>query len=36
MNEDNKLVAERRSKLATLRESGNPFVNNFQPKDFAT
>lgn len=35
MNEDNKLVAERRSKLATLRESGNPFVNNFQPKDFA-
>lgn len=33
--EDNKLIAERRSKLATLRESGNPFINDFQPKDFA-
>ena len=35
MNEDNKLVTERKSKLATLRELGNPFVNDFQPKDFA-
>ncbi|BAS67811.1 lysine--tRNA ligase [Bathymodiolus septemdierum thioautotrophic gill symbiont] len=35
MNEDNKLVTERKSKLAALRELGNPFVNDFQPKDFA-
>lgn len=35
MNEDNKLITERRSKLATLRESGNPFVNDFQPQDLA-
>ncbi len=35
MNEqdDNKLIAERKSKLAVLREQGNPFVNNFKPKD---
>ncbi len=33
--EDNKLIAERRSKLARLRETGNPFINDFQPKDFA-
>jgi lysyl-tRNA synthetase class 2 len=33
--EDNKLVAERRSKLATLRTKGNPFVNDFKPQNFA-
>ena len=35
MNEqdDNKLIAERKSKLAALRERGNPFVNDFKPKD---
>ncbi|AYQ56520.1 Lysine--tRNA ligase [Bathymodiolus thermophilus thioautotrophic gill symbiont] len=33
--EDNKLVAERRTKLATLRVAGNPFVNDFKPQDFA-
>ncbi len=33
--EDNKLIVERKSKLATLREAGNPFINDFQPKDFA-
>ena len=35
MNEqdDNKLIAERKSKLAALREQGNPFVNDFKPKD---
>ena len=37
MNEqdENKLIAERKSKLAFLREEGNPFVNDFQPKDLA-
>jgi len=30
---DNKLIAERKSKLAALREQGNPFVNDFKPKD---
>ena len=37
MNEqdENKLIAERRSKLASLREEGNPFVNDFKPKDLA-
>ncbi len=29
--DDNKLIAERRAKLATLREAGNPFPNNFRP-----
>jgi len=29
-SEDNKLVAERRSKLSTLREQGNPFPNDFR------
>lgn len=28
--EDNKLIAERRAKLAELRESGNPFPNDFR------
>jgi len=31
--DDNKLIAERKSKLAALREQGNPFVNDFKPKD---
>ena len=37
MNEqdENKLIAERKSKLASLREKGNPFVNDFKPKDLA-
>ena len=37
MNEqdENKLIAERKSKLASLREQGNPFVNDFKPKDLA-
>ena len=37
MNEqdENKLIAERKSKLASLREEGNPFVNDFKPKDLA-
>ena len=36
MNEqdENKLIAERKSKLASLRKEGNPFVNDFKPKDF--
>jgi lysyl-tRNA synthetase class 2 len=29
--DENKLIAERRSKLATLREAGNPFPNTFRP-----
>ncbi|WP_328185690.1 lysine--tRNA ligase [Marinobacter sp. OP 3.4] len=29
-SEDNKLIAERRSKLAELREGGNPFPNDFR------
>jgi lysyl-tRNA synthetase class 2 len=33
--DENKLIAERRSKLASLREEGNPFVNDFKPKDLA-
>ena len=37
MNEqdENKLIAERKSKLASLRKEGNPFVNDFKPKDLA-
>ena len=35
MTEDNKLIAERRSKLATLREAGNPFINDFKPEHLA-
>ncbi len=35
MNEDNKLIAERKSKLVALRKLGNPFVNDFQPQNFA-
>ncbi len=33
--DNNKLIAERKSKLAVLREQGNPFVNDFKPEDFA-
>jgi len=33
--DENKLIAERKSKLASLREEGNPFVNDFKPKDLA-
>jgi len=33
--DENKLIAERKSKLASLREVGNPFVNDFKPKDIA-
>ena len=29
--DENKLIAERKSKLALLRESGNPYVNDFTP-----
>ena len=37
MNEqdENKLIAERKSKLASLRKEGNPFVNDFKPKDLS-
>ncbi|SFV75979.1 Lysyl-tRNA synthetase (class II) [hydrothermal vent metagenome] len=33
--DDNKLIAERRAKLALLREQGNPFVNDFKPTHLA-
>ena len=33
--DENKLISERKSKLASLREEGNPFVNDFKPKDLA-
>lgn len=33
--DDNKLITERKDKLATLREQGNPFVNGFVPADFS-
>jgi len=33
--DDNKLIAERKSKLATLREAGNPFINNLKPTHLA-
>jgi lysyl-tRNA synthetase class 2 len=33
--DDNKLIAERKSKLALLREMGNPFVNDFKPENLA-
>jgi lysyl-tRNA synthetase class 2 len=29
---DNKLIIERKNKLQTLREQGNPFVNDFKPQ----
>lgn len=33
--DDNKLIAERKSKLDKLREAGNPFVNDFKPEHLA-
>lgn len=33
--DDNKLIAERKSKLDKLREAGNPFVNDFKPENLA-
>ena len=33
--EENKLIAERKSKLALLRENGNPFINDFKPLNLA-
>ena len=33
--DDNKLIAERKSKLAALREAGNPFINNLKPTHLA-
>ncbi len=34
--EENKLISERKSKLALLRESGNPYVNDFKPLNLAS
>jgi lysyl-tRNA synthetase class 2 len=33
--DDNKLIDERREKLKALRERGNPYPNDFRPKDLA-
>ncbi|MDD3266756.1 MAG: lysine--tRNA ligase [Burkholderiales bacterium] len=33
--DENRLIAERRQKLAKLRENGNPFPNDFKPKDYS-
>lgn len=33
--DDNKLIAERKLKLDTLRQTGNPFVNDFKPNNLA-
>jgi lysyl-tRNA synthetase class 2 len=33
--DNNKLITERRLKLAALREAGNPFINDFKPANFA-
>ena len=33
--DENKLIAERRSKLASIREKGNAFPNEFRREDFA-
>ena len=33
--DENKLIAERRTKLALLRAAGNPFPNNFRRGDYA-
>ncbi|MGG7605992.1 lysine--tRNA ligase [Massilia sp. BKSP1R2A-1] len=33
--DENKIMAERRAKLAALRQQGNPFPNDFVPKDKA-
>ena len=34
--DENKLIAERKSKLALLRESGNPYINDFTPLNLAS
>jgi len=34
--DDNKLIAERKSKLALLRQSGNPYINDFKPQNLAS
>ena len=34
--DENKLIAERKSKLALLREAGNPFINDFKPQNLAS
>jgi lysyl-tRNA synthetase class 2 len=34
-HEENKIMAERRAKLAALRQRGNPFPNDFVPQDKA-
>ncbi|MDC1447495.1 lysine--tRNA ligase [Candidatus Thioglobus sp.] len=34
--DENKLIAERKSKLALLRESGNPYTNDFKPQNLAS
>ena len=33
--DENHLISERRQKLAKLREAGNPFPNDFKPKDYS-
>lgn len=33
--DENRLISERRQKLTKLRESGNPFPNDFKPKDYS-
>ena len=35
MEDENKLIGERKSKLAALREQGNPFINDFKPENSA-
>lgn len=34
-HDENHLISERRQKLAKLREQGNPFPNDFKPKDYS-
>ena len=34
--DENKLIAERKSKLELLRKSGNPYVNDFKPLNLAS
>lgn len=33
--DENRLIAERRQKLAKLREASNPFPNDFKPQDYS-
>ena len=35
VQDENSIIAERRSKLAEIREQGNAFPNNFHPEDFS-